>query len=70
MSYIEEKYEQKQLRHFSWLCSGLKTSDFLLIPPAFCMQRQKTVEADAKCVNWDCWFIGEWFQKSVKIASI
>ena len=29
----------------------LKTPDFLHIAPAFCMQRQKTAEADAKCVN-------------------
>ena len=26
--------------------------------PDFCIQRQKTAEADAKCVNWDRWFIG------------
>ena len=29
----------------------LKIPDFSLIAPAFCMQRQKTAEADAKCVN-------------------
>ena len=29
----------------------LKILDFLHIEPAFCTQRQKTVEADAKCVN-------------------
>ena len=29
----------------------LKIPDFLHIAPAFCMQRQKTAEADAKCVN-------------------
>ena len=29
----------------------LKIPDFLLIAPAFCMQRQKTAEAEIKCVN-------------------
>ena len=29
----------------------LKIPDFLDIALAFCMQRQKTAEADAKCVN-------------------
>ena len=29
----------------------LKIPDFSHIAPAFCMQRQKTAEADAKCVN-------------------
>ena len=29
----------------------LKITDFFHIVPAFCMQRQKTAEADAKCVN-------------------
>ena len=31
--------------------SELKIPDFLHIEPAFCTQRQKTAEADAKCVN-------------------
>ena len=29
----------------------LKIPDFSHIAPALCMQRQKTAEADAKCVN-------------------
>ena len=58
MSCIEEKFELKQLQHFSWIRSGLKTPDFSHIAPAFCMQRQKTAEADAKCVNWDLCFTG------------
>ena len=29
----------------------LKIPDFLHIAPAFCMQRQKTAEAEVKCVN-------------------
>ena len=29
----------------------VKTPDFLHIAPDFCIQRQKTAEADAKCVN-------------------
>ena len=29
----------------------LKIPDFLLIAPDFCMQRQKTAEADAECLN-------------------
>ena len=29
----------------------LKIPDFSHITPAFCMQRQKTAEADTKCVN-------------------
>ena len=29
----------------------LKIPDFSHIAPNFCMQRQKTAEADAKCVN-------------------
>ena len=28
-----------------------KTPDFSHIAPAFCVQRQKTAETDAKCVN-------------------
>ena len=35
----------------------LKIPDSSHIAPAFCMQRQKTAEADAKCVNWDRRFI-------------
>ena len=30
---------------------GLKIPDFSQIAPAFCVQRQKTAEADVKCVN-------------------
>ena len=37
MSYIEEKFEQKQQPHFSWVRSGLKIPVFLHIAPAFCM---------------------------------
>ena len=51
MPYIEEQFERKQLRHFSRIRGGLEIPDFSRIAPAFCMQRQKTVEADAKCVN-------------------
>ena len=29
----------------------LKIPDFSHIAPVFCMQKQKTAEADAKCVN-------------------
>ena len=58
MLYIEEKFERKQLRHFSWMRSNLKIPVFLRIAPAYCMQRQKTAEADAKCMNKDRWFIG------------
>ena len=36
----------------------LKIPDFSYIAPDFCMQRQKTAKSDAKCVNWDRWFIG------------
>ena len=53
MPYIAENFERKPLQHFSWICSGLKIPDFLHIVPAFCMQRQKIAEAEAKCVNWD-----------------
>ena len=45
----------------------LKTSDFSHIVPAFCMQRQKTAEAEVKCVNWDRWFIGKWFQSQLML---
>ena len=31
----------------------LKVQDFSHNAPAFCIQRQKTAETDAKCVNWD-----------------
>ena len=51
ISYIEKKFEWKQLRLFSGIRSVLKISDFSRIAPAFCMQRQKTAEADIKCVN-------------------
>ena len=51
MTYIGKKFEQKQLRHFSRIRSDLKIPDFLHIAPAFCMQRQKTVKPEAKCVN-------------------
>ena len=37
--------------------SELKITEFSHIAPDFCMQRQKTAEADAKCVNWDRWLI-------------
>ena len=36
----------------------LKIPNFSLIELAFCMQRQKMAEADAKYVNWNRWFIG------------
>ena len=51
MSYIGEKFERKLLRHFSGIRSGLKIPDFFAHSPAFCMQRQKTAEADTNCVN-------------------
>ena len=35
----------------------LKIPDFSHIAPDFCIQRQKKAKADAKCVNWDRWFI-------------
>ena len=35
----------------------LKIPDFSYIAPDFCMQRQKTAKSDAKCVDWDRWFI-------------
>ena len=38
--------------------NGLKISDFSHIVAAFCMQKQKTAEANAKCVNRDRLFIG------------
>ena len=38
MSYIGEKFERKQLRHFSQIRSRLKIPDFLHIAPTFCMQ--------------------------------
>ena len=34
-----------------------KLPDFSHIALDFCMQRQKTAEADDKCVNWNRWFI-------------
>ena len=40
-----------------WYAVWIKNIDFSHIGPDFCMQRQKTTEADAKCVNWDRWFI-------------
>ena len=58
MTYSGEKFEHKQLQHFSWIRSDLKITGFLHFTPAFCMQRQKTAEPDAKCVTRDCWFIG------------
>ena len=48
----------------------LKIPDFSHIAPAFCMQRQNTAEADAKCVNWDRWFIGWWFQSQLKLRVV
>ena len=51
MSYIGEKFEPKQMRHLSLIRSGSKIPDCLHIAPAFCKQRQKTAEADTKCVN-------------------
>ena len=38
-----------------YVCSlfELKIPDFSHIAPHFCMQKQKTAEADAKCVNCD-----------------
>ena len=51
MPYIEGKFDRIQLRHFSGIRSGLKISDFSHIALAFCMQKQKTAEAVAKCVN-------------------
>ena len=48
----------------------LKIPDFSHIAPAFCMQRQKTVKAEVKCVNWDRWFIGKWFQSQLKLRVV
>ena len=39
LPHIGEKFERKQLRHFSWIHSGLKNPNFLHIATAFCMQR-------------------------------
>ena len=50
--------------------SGLKIPDFSHIVPVFCMQSQKTAEADAKCVNWDRWIIGLWFQSQLKLRVV
>ena len=36
----------------------LKVPDFSHIAPAFCIQKQKTAETDANCMNWARWFIG------------
>ena len=48
----------------------LKIPDFSHIAPAFCMQRQKTDKAEVKCVNWDRWFIGKWFQSQLKLRVV
>ena len=48
----------------------LKIPDFSHIAPAFCMQRQKTAKAEVKCVNWDRWFIGKWFQSQLKLRVV
>ena len=34
-----------------WYALKIKTPDFLHIAPAFCIQKQKTAETDAKWVN-------------------
>ena len=34
------------------------------------MQRQKTAKAEVKCVNWDRWFIGKWFQSQLKLRVV
>ena len=47
----------------------LKIPDFSYIAPAFCMQRQKTAKVEVKCVNWDRWFIGKWFQSQLKAVN-
>ena len=43
-------FEMVRVRYVGALFE-LKIPDFSHIAPAFCMQRQKTAEADAKCVN-------------------
>ena len=48
----------------------LNIPDFLHIAPAFCMQRQKTAEAEVKCLNWDRWFKGKWFQSQLKLRVV
>ena len=30
----------------------------------------KDAEADAKCVNWNRWFIGKWFQSQLKLRVV
>ena len=47
-----------------------KIPDFSHIAPAFYMQRQNTAEPDAKCVNWDRWFISWWFQSQLKLRVV
>ena len=45
----------------------LKIPDFSHIAPTFCIQRQKTAETDAKCMNWDRSFISKWFQRQLNL---
>ena len=68
MTYIGEKFEQKQLRRFSCIRSVLKIPGFVHIAPAFSMQRQKTAEADAKC-DLRLLIYRLVISKSVKVAS-
>ena len=69
MSYIEEKFERKQLRHFSRIRSGLKIPVFSHIAPAFRMQIQKTTKANAKCIKLRSLIYKLVISKSVKISS-
>ena len=39
---FEEKFERKQLRHFSWIRSGLKIPVFSHIAPIFCVIEEKS----------------------------
>ena len=49
MSYIEEKFEGKQLRHFSSVRIGLKIPGFPHIAPAFRMQCGGSKRARSDC---------------------
>ena len=54
MPYIEEKFDRKQLRHFSWILSGLKISVFLHIAPAFCIIEEKnTYKLHCNNASWN-----------------
>ena len=53
-----------------WYVVWIKIPDFSHIAPAFYMQKRKTAKAEVKCVNWDRWFIGKWFQSQLKLRVV